>query len=196
MKEVVLFALLGLGTGRADRRDRARRRPHVPRLGDHQPRDRRGRDGRRLLVLVAARSTSSASRSATAPALVVTLLVCALVGVLMRGARLPAAADGGAARQARRLARDPADAAVDDAALLRDDAEDDPTTSSRAAASRSSTSPIPANRFWLAGIVVVITVVLMRAVPLDPIRARDAGGVGERGRTACSPACRRTSSRW
>ena len=37
----------------ADRRDRARHRPPVPRVGDHQHRDRRDRDGRRLLVLVA-----------------------------------------------------------------------------------------------------------------------------------------------
>ena len=39
-QQIVLFAILGLGAGSLIAGHRDRHRPHVPRLGDHQPRDR------------------------------------------------------------------------------------------------------------------------------------------------------------
>ena len=48
-QQIVLFAILGLGAGSLIAGIALGIVAHLPRLGDHQPRDRRGRDGRRLL---------------------------------------------------------------------------------------------------------------------------------------------------
>ena len=40
---------------------------------------------------------------------------------------------------------------------------------------------IPANRFWMAGIVLLIALVAHRSVPVDPVRPGDARSRGERG---------------
>ena len=46
---------------------------------------------------------------------------------------------------------------------------------------------VPVNRFILTGLVIAAAAGLGRAVQVDPLRARHPGGVGERGRGDASP---------
>ena len=58
--QLLLFAILGLGAGALIAGIAHRHRPDLSRLGDHQPRDRRRRDARRLLATGRSRPASTA----------------------------------------------------------------------------------------------------------------------------------------
>ena len=104
MQQILLFALLGLGPGALIAGIALGVVAHLPRLRDHQPGDRRRRDARRLRLLGAATDRSACSWS-TGPALVAQPRGRARCRRGDRAGRVPAAADGLAAGQARLLAR-------------------------------------------------------------------------------------------
>ena len=190
-----------------DRRHRHGGRRHVPRLGDHQPVHRRGVDGRRLRILGAAVG-SLRSRVRQRPGARHHDGGRRARGRARRTARVPAAADVVAPRQAGRLARHPAGAAGHDAAVVRRRATADPERvprpDRRGVRQLDPGQPVLDGRRRGADRPGA-----RRPVPLDPVRAGHPGRGGERGHRdaegpvaqsaldgqhACSP--RRSPGRW